>query len=172
MITIITGATHTGKTALAQRLLVKTQTPYLSQDHLKMGLIRSGNADIGVEDDEAMTDYLWPITREIIKTAIENEQDLIVEGVYVPDFWIADFEDSHLQHIRFTCLVMSESYIINNFESIKNHAEIVEKRLSDDLDKDTLIKENQKFLDMCENNLYPYQYIEGDYFIDIDTLLI
>lgn len=43
MVILITGATHTGKTKLAQRLLEKYKYPYLSMNHLKMGLIRSGN---------------------------------------------------------------------------------------------------------------------------------
>ena len=36
MIILITGASHTGKTALAQKLLEKYKYPYLSIDHLKM----------------------------------------------------------------------------------------------------------------------------------------
>ena len=74
MITIITGASHTGKTILAQRMLEKYSCPYFSIDHLKMGLIRSGNTELTPEDEDALTDYLWPIVREIIKTAIENNQ--------------------------------------------------------------------------------------------------
>ncbi len=42
MIILITGASHTGKTLLAQKLLEKYKCPYLSIDHLKRGLIRSG----------------------------------------------------------------------------------------------------------------------------------
>ena len=87
MIILLTGASHTGKTLLAQRMLEKYKYPYLSIDHLKMGLIRSGNAELGPEDDDALTEYLWPIVREIIKTAVENRQDLIVEGCYVPADW-------------------------------------------------------------------------------------
>ena len=79
MIIIITGASHTGKTHLAQRMLEKYKYPYLSIDHLKMGLIRSGNTDLTPEDDNELTEYLWPIVREIVKTAIENRQNLIVE---------------------------------------------------------------------------------------------
>ncbi len=41
MVILITGASHTGKTALAQKLLEKYKFPYLSIDHLKMGLIRN-----------------------------------------------------------------------------------------------------------------------------------
>ena len=43
MIFLIAGASHTGKTLLAQKLLEKYKYPYLSLGLLKMGLIRSGN---------------------------------------------------------------------------------------------------------------------------------
>ena len=80
MIVLIAGSTHTGKTNLAQNLMETYQIPYYSLDHLKMGLIRGGETDLTVEDDEALTPYLWNITKEIIKTAIENKQNLIIEG--------------------------------------------------------------------------------------------
>ena len=80
MIILITGASHTGKTVLAQKLLEKYKYPYLSIDHLKMGLIRSGYTKLTPEDDDKLTEYLWPVVREMIKTAIENGQNLIVEG--------------------------------------------------------------------------------------------
>ena len=90
MIMLISGASHTGKTLLAQRLLQKYQYPYLSIDLLKMGLIRSGSTTLTPEDDRELEAYLWPILREIIKTAIENRQNLIVEGCYIPFDWEAD----------------------------------------------------------------------------------
>ena len=87
MVILITGASHTGKTLLAQRMLEKYKYPYLSIDHLKMGMIRSGKTNLTPEDDDALTDELWPIVREMIKTAIENRQNLIVEGGYIPFNW-------------------------------------------------------------------------------------
>ena len=75
MVILITGASHTGKTLLAQWMLETYKYPYLSIDHLKMGLIRSGNTSLTPEDDDALTEYLWPIVREMIKTAIENSQN-------------------------------------------------------------------------------------------------
>ena len=51
MIILITGASHTGKTVLAQKLLEKYKYPYLSIDHLKMGLIRSGYTKLTPEED-------------------------------------------------------------------------------------------------------------------------
>ena len=108
MIILITGASHTGKTALAQKLLEKYKYPYFSIDHLKMGLIRSGNTELTPMDDNELTEYLWPIVREMIKTAIENNQNLIVEGGYIPFDWQKDFGSNYLESIKYYCLVMSE----------------------------------------------------------------
>ena len=97
MVILITGASHSGKTALAQKMLEKYKYPYLSADHLKMGLIRSGNTNLTpLSDNDELTAYLWPIMREMIKTAIENEQNLIVEGCYIPFDWANDFEKETL----------------------------------------------------------------------------
>ena len=46
MVILVTGASHIGKTVLAQKLLEKYKYPYLSIDHLKMGLIRSGYTEL------------------------------------------------------------------------------------------------------------------------------
>ena len=102
MIVLITGASHTGKTALAQQLLEKYKYPYLSIDHLKMGLIRSGNTKLTpISDDSDLTSYLWPIVREMIKTAVENKQHLIVEGCYIPFDWQKDFDSEYLENIKY-----------------------------------------------------------------------
>ncbi len=131
MIIIITGASHAGKTLLAQRMLEKYKYPYLSIDHLKMGLIRSGNTDLTPEDDDKLTDYLWPIVLEMIKTAIENDQNLVVEGCYIPFDWRKDFDEQYLKDIRFICLAMTDEYIDANFDKITAHASDIEKRLDD-----------------------------------------
>ena len=129
MIILITGASHTGKTLLAQKMLEKYKYPYLSIDHLKMGLIRSGNTVLTPEDDESLTGYLWPIVREIMKTVIENQQNLIVEGCYIPFDWRDSFDEQYLQSIRFICLAMSDEYIDTHFEEIKSHGSDIEIRL-------------------------------------------
>ena len=145
MIILITGASHTGKTALAQKMLEKYSYPYLSIDHLKMGLIRSGNTDLTpLSDDNELTEYLWPIVLEIIKTAIENKQNLIVEGCYIPFDWEKDFAEDYLKNIKYYCLVMSEEYIKNHFDGIKKYANVIENRLDDsDFTIENAIKENK-----------------------------
>lgn len=129
MIILIAGASHIGKTLLAQRMLEKYGYPYLSLDHLKMGLIRSGNTSLTPADDDALTAYLWPIVREIVKTAIENHQNLIVEGIYIPFTWRQDFDERYLPSIRFLCLVMTERYIDQHFSDIVTYESVIETRL-------------------------------------------
>ena len=96
-----------------------------------MGLIRSGNTDLTPEDDGALTTYLWPIVREIIKTAIENRQNLIVEGCYIPFDWRSDFDEQYLPSIRFVCLAMTEAFIDTHFNEIIQHSSDIEKRQYD-----------------------------------------
>lgn len=168
MIVLISGTTHTGKTALAQRLLEKYKMPYLSIDHLKMGLIRSGQTSINVTDDESLTPYLWSIVKEIVKTAIENNQNLIIEGCYIPFDWQKDFDEQYLTHIRFYCLVMTEHYIENHFDDIVKFENVVEKRISRcDMDKDNLILDNRRNLQLCKKFDLPYILIDDVYEIEI-----
>ena len=167
MIILIAGASHTGKTLLAQKLLEKYRYPYLSIDHLKMGLIRSGQTDLTPMDDEALTEYLWPIVREMIKTAIENRQNLIVEGCYIPFDWRKDFEDSYLKNICYRCLIMTEAYIREHFDAILGYGSAIEQRLDDsDITSEALIRENQQNLRLCRENGCSYILIDGQYHID------
>lgn len=169
MIILIAGASHTGKTALAQKLLEKYKFPYLSIDHLKMGLIRSGNTQLTpLSSDEELTAYLWPITCEIIKTAIENKQNLIVEGCYIPFDWARYFNEDYIKDIHYCCLIMSENYIKSHFDNIKKHANIIESRLFDDCSAEALIKENHKSLQLAQKHNANYILIEDKYEFDVD----
>ncbi len=170
MIILITGASHTGKTTLAQKLLEKYKYPYLSIDHLKMGLIRSGNTTLTpLSDNEELTRYLWPIVREMIKTAIENRQNLIVEGCYIPFDWAEDFEREYLNEIRFYCLVMSKNYIINHFSDIKKFAGIIENRGDNEgCTPETVLEDNAKIWEKCQKYGTEYILIDGNYQIEMD----
>ena len=169
MVILITGASHTGKTNLAQKLLKKYNYPYLSIDHLKMGLIRSGNTTLTpLSDDADLTAYLWPIVREIIKTAIENKQNLIVEGCYIPFNWQEYFDKEYLDNIKYYCLVMSENYIRNHFDDIKNFASVIEKRIDDDCLMDGILQDNSQVLNLCKKHNVNYVLIDDEYKIDID----
>ena len=172
MIILITGASHTGKTLLAQRLLETQHVPYLSIDHLKMGLIRSGNTALTPMEDDALTAYLWPIVREIIKTAIENRQHLIVEGCYVPFNWRRDLDNAYLPFIRFVCLAMTDRYIDTHFDEIRRHASDIECRREDpDCTIANLKADNRRVIAGFQKADEPVVLIEKDYEQTIKTLL-
>ena len=171
MILFLAGASHTGKTLLAQKLLERYHIPYLSIDHLKMGLIRSGQTTLTPMDDDLLTDYLWPIVREMVKTAIENRQNLIVEGCYIPFNWAKDFSPEYLQHIEYRCLIMTRRYIETNFDQIRGFASAIEQRLDDsDLSAEDLIRDNEENLRKCILSGCEYLLIDGEYAVDPDKL--
>ena len=170
MIVLITGATHTGKTVLAQKLLEQYKYPYLSIDHLKMGLIRSQNTALtpmsGIDE---LTNYLWPIVREIIKTAIENHQNLIVEGCYLPFDWEKDFSSAYAENIRFYCLVMSERYIRAHFDDIRKYASVLENRADDAYcTEECLLAENARYLRLAKQYHAVCVLADSAYEMDID----
>ena len=173
MVILIAGASHVGKTKLAQSLLEKYQYPYFSIDHLKMGLIRSGYTDLTpLSDDDALTAYLWPVVREMVKTAIENRQNLIVEGCYIPFDWEKDFEPEYLESIRYYCPVMSEDYVRRHFADIKRYANVIEQRLDDGwCTMESLIEDNAKILQLAKAHGVNYILIDESYRIDIDITI-
>ena len=170
MIILINGASHTGKTKLAQELLEKYHYPYLSIDHLKMGLIRSKQTNLTALDDKLLINYLWPIVKEIIKTAIENNQNLIIEGCYIPHNYKESFSEDYLKDIKYYCLIMTKEYILNNLDNIKKYANIIEDRLTNDLNIQELIEDNQYNLDQSKKYNNNYILIDKEYTIKVDNL--
>ena len=159
MILLITGPTHTGKTKLAQRVLEKYGFPYLSVDHLKMGLIRAGYTGLTpTDDDEALTAYLWPVVREIVT----------VEGCYIPFDWEKDFGAEYLPHLRFVCLAMTERYIRQSFDAILAHASDIEDRREEELTPEALVAENRRTLERCRVHGVTPLLIDGTYDVDLE----
>ena len=167
MIYIISGPSHTGKTNLAQKLMVKYQIPYVSMDHIKMGLLRTGLLPNYVEQDDKMQEVLWPVIREIIKTMVENHQNAVIEGGYLPYRWKEDFDAEYLRDIRYKFLIMSEHYIKKHFEDIRAYANVIENRLDDSYCTEQWILEiNKECLEGCKQHGCDYKLITEKYDVD------
>ena len=137
-----------------------------------MGLIRSGKTNLTPEDDAALMVELWPIVREIIKTAIENQQNLIVEGCYIPSDWRQDFSEQYLQSIQFICLAMTDAYIDAHIDDIKKHGSDIETRLFDtDNTIDSLKADNHQCINEFTQRGEPVTLIDEDYEKAIQNLL-
>ena len=128
-----------------------------------MGLIRSGQTELTPYDDDKLTAYLWNILKEMIKTAIENGQNLIIEGCYIPFDWQDSFDADYLSQIKYICLVMSESYINSHFSDIVSNGNIIEKRLSNDINIEEIKQDNQEYLSGCISYRLDYFLIDGEY---------
>lgn len=163
MVILISGASHTGKTLLAQKLMEQYRYPVLSIDLLKMGLIRSGQTELTPEDDNLLTPYLWGIVREIIKTAIENGQSLIVEGCYIPFDWEDGFDSDYLEQIEYVCLIMTKKYLENHSDDVVRFENVVERRLLDEVNIDKLIEENERNLASCQQYGLRCRLIDSSY---------
>lgn len=168
MIVLITGASHTGKTLMAQRLLEKYHWPYLSLDHLKMGFIRSGYTNLSVEDDNKITGLLWPVVKEMMKTAVENEQNLIIEGCYIPFDWKKDFSQFYLDNIKDYCLVMSENYIRSHIVDIERYGNVIEKRLDNTCEIERILSENNNFQEQAKKFEWNIIRMDNEYKINLD----
>ena len=133
-----------------------------------MGLIRSGKTRLTPEDDKKLEIYMWPIIRDMIKTAIENQQSLIVEGCYIPFNWKNDFDNEYLEKIKYYCLIMTEYYINNKFDIIKKYSNVIENRLDDSFcTKTSMIEENNYNLRMCLRYNCNYILINDNYDFNI-----
>ncbi len=166
MIILIGGSSHVGKTLLAQKLMERLKIPYLSLDHLKMMFIRCRLTDLTVEDDYKMRYFLWPYAAELIKTAIENDQNMIVEGCYIPSEWRDRFDAEYLKDIRCFFITMSEDYLRNNFDKLSEYANAIERRIDDELNLERLINCSREFKEECGEHDIPVLEITDRYDID------
>ncbi len=67
---------------------------------------------------------------------------------------------------------MTEKYIENNFDIIKEKADVIESRIdSGDFSKKDLIKDNLKNLKEVKKHSLPYVLIDENYIVDADDIL-
>jgi len=136
-----------------------------------MGLIRSNNTKLTpLSDDSQLTNYLWPIVCEMIKTAIENNQNLIVEGCYVPFDYYKYFDKKYLDNIKYYCLIFSENYILNNYDKIIQYQNIIETRLEENYPIQNIINDNKQILEQVKKYNVNYILIDKEYNININDL--
>lgn len=173
MVILIAGVSCTGKTVMAQKLLEKYNITYLSIDHLKMGLVRgTDNCGFTVCDsDDFITNNIWPIVKGIIMTNIENEQNIIIEGCYIPPDKVNDFESNYLNKIIPFFMGFSEGYITENFETgILSHASDIERREEEDRPLDWFINAHRSVKLACQKNNQKYFEIHSNYEKEIEKV--
>jgi putative acetyltransferase len=167
MVILIGGVSCTGKTLMAQKLLEKYKIPYLSIDHIKMGLIRGSKyCDFSATDsDDELTKKLWPIVKGIIMTNVENEQNIIIEGCYLPPEHIRDFEPEYMEQIIALYIGFSENYLEKHFDSgiVEHISEIEQKDYDNYINYENFIKQHSQVKELCKRNDAKFFEINDDY---------
>ncbi|MGI6270370.1 MAG: 2-phosphoglycerate kinase [Candidatus Howiella sp.] len=171
MILLIGGESCTGKTLLAQRLLETCGVPYLSADHVKMGMIRGGLVDFTAEDDDNLIcGRLWGVLSGILKTAVENRQHLIMEGCYFRPELTAGLEERYRGVVREVYLGFSEGYIRAHYADILAYRNTIERRLyPEDRSVDDLIAAHRALRAACADCV-GYFEVQRDYAAEITAL--
>jgi putative acetyltransferase len=175
MVILIGGVSCTGKTVMAQKLLEKYKIPYLSIDHIKMGLIRGSKyCDFTATDgDNELTYKLWPIVKGIIMTNIENGQHIIIEGYYLPPEHINDFEPNYLKQIIALYIGFSKDYLENHFDlGIVEHRSEIEQKECDYsyMNKDNFIKLHSEVKELCKKSNANFFEINDNYTEEIHNV--
>ncbi len=163
MVLLIGGVSHAGKTLLAQRLLEKYHFPYTSIDHIKMGLIRgyTGCGFTALDSDAAISRALWGVLKGIVDTCLENRQNLVLEGCYLPPEQVKQYDRADLAAVY---LAFSEAYIRAQFAQIIGYENAIETRkFPGDLDREPFIRQNAKLRDACAAAGVPCFVIQDDY---------
>ena len=155
MVYLIGGSSHCGKTLLAQHLMERYHIPYTSIDHLKMGFIRGGYTNLTPMDDDVLREFMWPFLVGMIRTALENEQTLLLEGCYIPEGWRDSFTEAENQRICAVFLTMSEDYLRNHFDLVCSKANAIEHRLDDHPNLERLIRCSDWFRTCCRRDGTP-----------------
>ena len=174
MIILIGGAGYAGKTLMAQKLLEKYKYPYLSIDHLKMGLYRADiNCGFTPEDcHDLIGEKLWPIIKGMIMTNIENNQNLIIEGAYLFPQKINTLENEYPNKMISYYLGFSKSYIENFFQSkiVANRSVIEARGYENENTVSDYIAENCKQKALCMETGAKYFEIDSDYEKEIEAV--
>ena len=167
MIILIGAVSCTGKTLMAQRLLERYHIPYLSLDHLKMGLYRAnmGCGFTPTDSDEHIEACLWPIVEGIIRTNLENGQHLIIEGCYLFPERLAVFDGHSRAQIIPVFMGFSARYIRQNLHTgIFAHRNAIEQRgWPENRAAGSLIAEHAAFRDRCLRSGVPYHEVDTNY---------
>ena len=174
MVILISAASCTGKTLMAQRLLEKYSVPYLSVDHLKMGLYRSGK-DYGftpTDEDKIIESVLWPIIKGIIETNIENKQNIIIEGCYIYPHRLNEFDEEYRKEIIPVFMGFSRKYVENNyFSQVIENRNIIENRdWEEERTVEEFISDTNKLKKMCLEGATQYFEINKDYNEDTNKI--
>jgi len=99
---LIGGASRSGKSTLARRLLDTRQVPFFCLDYLTSGL-ETGVPGLGVRHeipDQRRGELVWPVLCGLLRNIVEVEPRYVVEGDVLLPARVAEFTAAHRGRVR------------------------------------------------------------------------
>ena len=149
MIYIISGASRSGKTLIAKKMMVEYNIPYLSLDSLVMGFT-NGIPEYGIHDKlwpHEIAERLWPFLKAMLQNMLWSDIDYILEGEAVLPRHIAELSKEHPDEMRVCYLGFSDVKLEEKVEDIYKYSRGK---------KDWLTNESRAYVEDHINNMIVY----------------
>ena len=149
MLFLVSGASRSGKTLIAKKLLADRQIPYLSLDWLMMGF-NDGIPDYGIHHllwPNEIAEKMEPFLRGMIGSMIVDGMDYVIEGEAMLPRSVADFVEEYPGKIRAVFVGYTEIEVEDKAALVKTHG---------DGDNDWLTKKSDEYIRDHIGNMVAY----------------
>lgn len=124
MLYLVSGASRSGKTIIAERILEERGIPYLSLDWLVMGFT-NGLPQLGVHDrlmPDEIAAGIWDYVKAMFESMIWSGIDYVIEGEAILPGRIRELIDSHPDKVRIVFLGYASVDVEQKLQEIKEHS--------------------------------------------------
>lgn len=179
MLYLIGGASRSGKTTTAKRIVNEAGIPYFSLDYLMMGLA-NGVPELGVhptEGDFITGQRMWKIVDPMLTAMVENGIDYTVEGVQLLPAFVAEFQQKFAGDVR-CCFIGQSELDVTAIEEMKLHSSATENDGFKDLSHIEALAEmkriradSARYKVECEVHNLPYFESSSNFNLTLDQVV-
>jgi hypothetical protein len=148
MIYIVSGASRSGKTIVAKKMLKEMQVPYMSTDCVMMGFMH-GVEKVNLHDKmwpDEIAVKIWGFLKHFILTLMHSEEDYLIEGeAFLPNL-VKELMDAYPENLRVVFIGYSSANLTEKVKDVKKYAS----------DHDWLNKESNVFIEEHIKNMIAY----------------
>jgi hypothetical protein len=123
MLFLVSGASRSGKTLIARKLLADKQIPYLSLDWLMMGF-NDGIPEYGIHHllwPNEIAEKMWPFLLGLIDSMLVDGIDYVIEGEAMLPHLLADLVEKNPGEIKVVFVGYTEIDVKDKVALVKKH---------------------------------------------------
>ena len=125
MLYLVSGASRSGKTLIAKKLLADKQIPYLSLDWLMMGF-NDGIPEYGIHHllwPNEIAEKMAPFLQGMIDSMLVDGMDYVIEGEAMLPQLVADLVEKHPDKIKVVFVGYTEINVKDKVALVKKHSD-------------------------------------------------